>query len=319
MIDLFALIVVAGTAGRGWQRGTVPMALWGISLVAGSVAAAVLARPAGAVVGATFSLSPLLAYPLAGFAVAALATAVARLATRRVGRGRAARAAEGWSPSWADRVGGATIGMALGMGLALFGGWVATSLGPAMGREADVRSSLVARLAGRIAEPVVRVVAGQATGDVVMASTFAYVMSDPPEAKRTIAALTTDIRIRELAGDSSFRMALASGDVGSLTSSPILASLASDEEFVTAARRVRLLDTHAGPVSAAEIADAAARRIGPTLRAMEELGADPTVRRLLDQMGLGDALERGDVSKLLADPRLAEVMERLSEKLREAR
>jgi uncharacterized membrane protein required for colicin V production len=45
VIDLVALAVVVLVAARGWSRGTLPMALWGLSLVVGSVAAALLARP----------------------------------------------------------------------------------------------------------------------------------------------------------------------------------------------------------------------------------------------------------------------------------
>ncbi len=319
MIDLIALAAVALVAARGWSRGTRAMALWGLSLVVGSVAAALLARPVGNLAASTFSMSALLAYPLGGAVVAGVATAVVRSLLRRTERARRARIGDGWSPSTQDRVGGAVLGTGVGVALVLFVGWVAASLGALSGHREEMAGSFVGRTSGRIAEPVVRVLAGRATGDVVVAASMAYVVSDPQEARETAATLLSDARLRTLAADAKVRAALASGDSLGLAASPLLAALAGDQSFVRAARRVRLLDAGDGPASAAELAGAASRHLGPLVRAADELRQDPNVRRILERSDVGAALERGDLAKVLTDPGFTELLNRIGAKLREAR
>lgn len=300
----------------GWRRGTLGMALWGASLVAGSVAAALLAEPVGLLLADLAPLPVLVALPVAGFAIAAVATGVARSAARRAERKRAALVENGWEPLVGDRIGGASLGVLCGLGIVLFAGWVANATGDLHGREAEVRASVVGRASASVGEPVIRILAGEATGSALMASTVAYLMSDPKRGRATLQALVKDPRVQGLARDPGFRRAVAKGDVATLASSPALAELAADSAFVQAARRVRLLARGDGnAVSTAELSEALTQRLGPLLEAGEAILADPEVRTALADPTLKDALARGDVTALFRADGLDTILRHITEEL----
>lgn len=317
MIDLVAVGIVVLVAARGWTRGTLPMALWGLSLVIGSVAAAFFARPVGDVLADALSMTPLLAWPLGGAVVAGVATALTRLVLRRVERSRPPAGA--WLDATPDRVGGALVGAGVGAALAVFAAWLVTSLGSVTGRQDEVAASVVGRASGRVAEPVVRVLAGRATGDAVVGASVAWLVSNPDEAKETAATLLADGRLRTLAADPGIRSALASGNTDALAASPLLAELAGDDAFLRAARHIRLLGDTREPPTPRELADAASEKLGPLVRAADELRRDPAVRRIVERSEVGRALERGDLAQVLTDPDFRELLDRVAQKLRETR
>lgn len=316
MIDIIAIGILASVAFMGWQRGTLGMALWGASLVAGSLAAAFLAKPTGLLLADAASLPVLLAVPVAAFVMAGLATAVVRAGARRAERKRAVLLKGGWTPDAGDRLGGASLGLLCGLGIVLVAGWVATATGDLHGREAQVQASLVGRAAASIGEPVIRTVAGEITGDALMASTVALIMSDPERGKATLQALVRNPRVQGLARDPGFRHAVAVGDAASLSASPAPADLASDSAFVQAARRVRLLARGDGAeVSPAELADALTRRLGPLLRAGDTIMEDPEVQAALADPAIKDALARGDLGSLIRTDGVDVLMRRITEEL----
>ncbi|HKJ02255.1 MAG TPA: CvpA family protein [Longimicrobiales bacterium] len=320
MIDLLALVVLSSVVFMGWRRGTLGMALWGASLVAGSLAAAFLAKPAGLWLAGRASLPVLLALPIAGFMVAAGATALVRSVARRAERKRAGLVEDGWEPMVGDRIGGASLGFLCGLGIVLVAGWVANATGDLHGHEAEVQASLVGRAAGSVGEPVIRALAGEATGDALMASSVAYVMSNPERGKATLQALVKDPRVQGLARDPGFRHALAHGDAAALDASPALAQLASDSAFVQAARRVRLLARGDDPaVSVDELSRALTQRLGPLVEAGEAVMADPEVQAALADPALREALARGDLKTLLTSEGIDLLVRRITEQLKEAR
>lgn len=84
MLDLLALLALASCAALGWFRGLTGTALWILTLVAGSLAGALLARPVGGLLSQTVGVSLLVGIPLAGFVVAGVAAGVARAASPAV-------------------------------------------------------------------------------------------------------------------------------------------------------------------------------------------------------------------------------------------
>ena len=217
MIDLLAFAAIAGFAGLGWLRGVKGMALWGLSLVAGSLAGAFLARPVGLWL-ASFGRLPLLAaVPLAGIAVAGIATGIVRGASLRVGRERALMLENGWEPPTWNRWGGTALSALCGAGIVLFVGCVASATGSLHGREAQVRTSLVGRASSNVGEPVIRMVAGEAVGNTVMAATAAdLVANDAGDLIRAADALAQDPEVRAALDDPAFKDALARGDMAAL-------------------------------------------------------------------------------------------------------
>jgi len=138
MIDLVAFVAVAAFAGFGWARGVKGMALWGVSLVAGSVAGALLARPAGTWMSAAAGMPLLVSIPLAGAVIVGVVTGSLRATARRVGRERSLRLQEGWEPPSWDRWGGSALGAVCGLGVVLFAGWVGDATGSLHGRQAEL-------------------------------------------------------------------------------------------------------------------------------------------------------------------------------------
>lgn len=320
MIDLLAFLALVAFVAFGWTRGVKGMALWSLSLVAGSLAATFLARPAGTWLAGQADLPLLVAIPVAGMLVAGVATGVARGASLRVGRERKVMLDGGWEPPPWDRWGGAALGGACGAGVVLFGAWVGTATGNLHGREAQIRASTVGRAAARVGEPVVRVVAGEALGNAVMASTAAYLMSDPERARETVGALVKDERVRQLATDPGVRQALVAGNAGALSRVPALRDLAADPAFVAAARRVRLAPGGEGDtLSPQELAEAVAERLGPLAHAVEALSKNPDVQAALRDPAFKEALARGDLAALISQGRLDEILRQVSAELERIR
>ena len=320
MIDLAALFGVLAFAGLGWKRGAKAMALWGFSLVAGSLAATFLTRPVGTWLASTSGLSLLVAAPLAGVGVAGFSTGVVRTASRRVGRERKAMLREGWVPPVWDPWIGTALGTVCGVGVVLFAAWVGSATADLHGREAELRASAVGRAAAQVGEPVIRMVAGQALGDAVLASTAAFLMSDPEKARETMGALLTDPRIRGLAGDPAVRIALTTGNVEALGAMPGFRDLAGDPAFVTAARRVRLAPSGDLPtLEPGELADALTERLGPLVQAAEALAANPQVQAVLRDPAFKEALAKGDIRSLLAEGGLDRLMTQISSQLEQIR
>lgn len=320
MIDVLALLAVAGFAALGWARGAKAMGLWGVSLVAGSVAGALLARPAGMWMSAAAGMPLLISIPLAGAVIMGVVTGGLRAAARRVGRERALRLQDGWEPPTWDRWGGSALGTLCGVGIVLFAGWVGNATGSLHGRQAELRSSLVGRASAGVGEPVVRLLAGDAVGNTVMAATVAFLMSDPGQAEETLRTLAGDARVRELAGDPAIRSELEARDVAALSRAPALRSLAADPAFVSAARRVRILSEGSGPtVTADELAEAVSQRLGPLAEVAQALARDSTVKATLDDPAFKDALARGDLVGFLARGDLDGLLQSVSREIQRNR
>jgi len=262
----------------------------------------------------------LVAIPLAGFLVVGVAAGVTRGAARRVGRERKVMLANGWEPPPWDRWGGAALGAVSGTGVILFAAWVGNATGNLHHRDAELRASVVGRAAAQVGEPVVRMVAGEALGNAVMASTAAYLMSDPEEARETLGALVRDPRVRSVASDPGVREALVAGNVGALSRVPDLRELARDPAFVTVARRIRLAPEGGGEViSPQELAEAVAERLGPLARAADALAKNPDVQRALQDPALEEALARGEIGALISQGKLDELMRHVSRELEKIR
>jgi len=277
------------------------MALWALSLVAGSLVAAYLARPAGLWLASATDLSILAALPIAGIVLAGIATGLARGASRRVGRERKFMLREGWEPPAWDRWGGAALGSFCGVGILLFLGWVGNATANLHGRQDQLSASLVGRAAARVGEPVMRVVAGEMMGNAVMASTAAFLMSDPEKAKETLGPLVADPRVHHLATDPGVRQALVEGNVGALSRIPAIRDLARDPAFITAARRLHVLpDGAEGTVSPDVLAANLTEQVGTLARAADALARNPEVQAVLQKPQFRAALAQGDLAALLA-------------------
>lgn len=320
MIDFLSALVLAAFGARGWSRGTKPMVLWALSLVVGSVAGALLARPVGAWLAPRVGLPLLAAVPLAGLVAAGLATGLVRSAAQRASRARASLLEAGWQPPPWDPWGGASVGVLCGTGFVLVAAWVGIATGRLHGHEDRIRASLVGRTAVHVGEPAIRLLAGGAVDNTVMAATVAYLMSDPRRAEETLGALVRDPRVRELASDPGVREELAAADAGALSRAPALRALAADAAFVTAARRVRILpEADAPTVSPEELAGSVAERLGPLLRALDMVAKDPEVQALVADPEFRDALARGDLTALLAKGRLDGIARRVTAELERGR
>ena len=316
MIDFAAVLAIAGFTLFGWMRGVKGMALWALSLVAGSLVAAFLARPAGLWLASVSGLPILAALPIAGIVLVALVTGLARSASRKVGRQRKFMAKEGWEPPVWDRWGGAGIGTVSGVGVVLFVAWVGNATGNVHGRKEQLRASVVGRAAANVGEPVVRVVAGEMVGSAVMASTAAFLMSDPEKARETLAPLVVDPRVRGLAGDPGVRQALAEGNAGALSRVPALRQLSEDPAFVTAARRLRISpDGNDATVTPQALAEALSGQVGPLAQAVDALSRNPEVQAALGDPDFQAALARGDVAALLSQGKLDVLVQNLLHEL----
>jgi Colicin V production protein len=296
LIDGIVLLVLAGAGFWGWRRGALIMALSLGGMVAGYVGAYVLFRPVGSMLIGATPIPPVLAYPLAGLGLWFLIGTVAGVMQSRVTKKRKSKRKEGWSPSVADGVGGASLGAVWALGLVAVVLWAMMGARSFSGRGPDVAETGAAQTTSALAERVVYAVAQKVTNEKVIASAMSIVAASPTEGTETIKTVLQDDRFVQLLANSTTRGQLASGDVASVSSYPSIRELADDPEFVDAARRLSLMEDGGSPP------EALSAGLAPVARTVEALMADEEIRALVTDSDLMARIRGGDIKSLAMDP-----------------
>ncbi len=280
VVDLLAVVLVAGLAFRGWRWGVASTGLALAGLAVGYPAAYLLHRPVGDLLGRAFDWQPLVAYPLGGMLVlltVMILAGVARLVLRR-GRDQ--------PPVLPSRIGGAALGAAHGLFLVvLLAG--ALQMRSAVSPGLDVASSFSCRMAVPFWQLATRVAVRDVSHSNALAATAARFVAEPARTTRGLEKVLADKRLHQLADDP-----------GATGNSPWLVALANDPKFVEAARDAGFLDG-AGKGTTAQLAEG----LAPLATALRSLSADPELQQLLADPELKAALEQRDVARLLNDPR----------------
>lgn len=326
MIDLLVLGACAVAAVLGWRKGAALTALPVVGLVAGYAAAYFLYRPLGSLLIERFAFPGLLAYGIAG-AGALLATVLAfRLLERRLRRSLAAdrtlerdeesdvgdgRLATGPGP--ASRTGGAVLGAAWALGVAMVLVWgvesVAAMTGTALGP-----SSVTGRVASATLGGVTRSVVVRRTGDPFAASAAAAMLSDPAGFAEMVRGLAGSEDLRRLASDPELAGHLSRGRVDALAGRPELARLLDDPRFMDGARRLGVVD--GSTESPEELARSLASALGPLSGAVTALRGDPEAMDLVRRLDIANRLRSGDVMDLVGDADFNALASRVAEAMK---
>ena len=323
MTDLFTLAIVVGMGLYGWHRGAVGMALIAAGLFGGYVAALLLFRPLGRLVSSFSGMPELVAYPLAGIVALMVVSAGVNWLARRHRRGRAAKRAEDddWEPAQADRIGGAALGGAYGIAIAVVVSWAGMSLGGLYRSDAlpSVRESVTGRLSTEIVQRAVAVPARAVVGDRFVASGVAHMVADPFMAIDALNGVMANADMQELLGGGVLLEAARLQDPSRLAANASLRELADNEQFASAMRTFGLVDRGTGSVDPGEVADAIIREAGPALRSVDQLMADPEIAGILESDAFRRTWEEGDFMRMVREAEFRQLFDRVLEELRRNR
>jgi membrane protein required for colicin V production len=308
-LDLVALAILAVFAGIGAARGALRTGMGLLALVVGYVAAIFLARPLGALIAASFSISEWLAVPLggtAGFAIGYAGTALTGALLRRFTE------SPGGERSPRDRFLGACFGALRGALVVLMVSWLALWL-DAM-RETGggapvppVAESAAARVTGEVVERGI----GAALGDQPGGRMAARLAARPAATIADMEEVLESESIEGLRSDAGFWAEVEQGDVDAALARTSFRLLASDPDV-----RSRLADL--GMVREEAAADAQAFRedvaevlhqVAPRIRGLKE---DPEVQALVGDPEVVAMLESGDTLGLLGHPGFRELVDRIA-------
>jgi uncharacterized membrane protein required for colicin V production len=310
LIDLSCLALLGVWAYLGWRRGLLLSALALATVLVSYVCAYLFYRPVGEILARTFSLQPLLAYPLGGmtaFALAALVLSVVRAVLRRRRKKASARA----TPLLlAGRIAGAALSVAYGAAflLLVLGAllWLQASL---PGKVPDVRSSMAGRAAAPLMAAIARRLAGGREGSPTLVGVADRMARDPLHTTRSLGAVLDDPRVRKLA--SAVRAGRGRAEEKALR------QLAADPEFLQRAEEAGLIQrAEAGPLSPEQAQAQLAARLAPLRRALDAMARDKQVRQMLEDPELAERLRRRDMLALVNDPAFNKLAERVMEHLR---
>jgi uncharacterized membrane protein required for colicin V production len=311
LIDFICVLLLSLWAYLGWRRGLLLSALSLASVLLSYLCAYLLYRPVGDVLARSFSLQPLLAYPLGGmtaFVIAVLLLSVLRAVIRRRRKRSVAR---GGPLLLAGRIGGAVVSIAYGAAflLLVLGAllWLRASL-PGI---PDVRSSVAGRVAAPLMAAFARGLAGGSQGSPTLVGVADRMARDPLRTTQSLGAVLDDRRVRKLA--SAVRAGRARPEEKALR------ELAADPQFLRRAEEAGLIQrAEAGPLTPEQAQAQLAARLAPLRRALDAMARDPEVRRMLENPELSDRLRRRDMLALVNDPAFNKLAARVMEHLRGA-
>jgi len=316
MIDLVVVGMLALAAWHGWRRGAVLMLLGLAAFGAGYVGAALLFRPFGHYLSATFSLSPLVALPLAATLILTIITGSVRVATFAVEQRRARARREGEPPSRLDCAGGAALGALKGAAYAIILAWLMltahtmTHVGP------DITGTLTGRAAAAVMQRATYAVTSRLTPDPLMATMLSVVATHPQEGVQAFHDIMHNRHVQGLLKSPALLEALAHGDVAALSRAPAVRSLAADRQFLAAAAQ---LGVAPGQPGGEALAQTLATQVAPLVRAAQVLRNDGEVQQLLESPEFRRAMDQGNVAALLRSPQFNRLTERLMDALRQER
>jgi hypothetical protein len=297
--DLVVLGILALAAFVGWRRGTMLMLLTCTGLVAGYLCAWLLYRPVGGAFARLFHVPPLIAMPVAGMLVLTLVSGAVKVLMRSVERRRREERLQGLRPATADLAGGALLGALYAGSFVVVIAWAAQTVNGLLHLGPDLSGSVTGRVAASVMRRATYAIARRATGDPFVASVLSVVASRPTDGVAAVNGLLGDQRVRQLWEDADLRGALTHGDTAALAASPAVQALAADPRLGDAARQLGLVGAEArGPDA---FAAALVQQVTPLMQSLEAAKRDPDVQRLLADPRLKDLLERRDFGALAAD------------------
>lgn len=314
MADLVAAGVLALAGFFGWRKGTLLMLLGLAALGAGYVGAALLFRPVGNWIAATFPrVPPFIALPLGGALVMFAITGLIRLATLTVQRRRALMRQQGESPLLLDSAGGALVGAAQASVYVVLAAWALMSLRAVTRQGPDISGTLTGRATAAVTKRLTYAVTSRITGDPFTATMMSVVATHPREGVQAVNTLLRNPHVRGLLENPQLRQALAHADVQALANNAAVKSLATDRSFLDAASQLGFAPGQPGGQA---MAQALATNVAPLARAVQELTSDDQVQRILNSPDFKRMIEQGDFRALASDPRFNQLANRLFESLR---
>ena len=307
VFDVIVLVFLGAFAWLGAHRGAPESALRLFGLGVAYGAAVLAGRLAGASLAGSLGIAPWMGGVATGVIAFAATQALIELGARRLRDGALDDASD------ASRVAGSLLGIARGGLLLLPLLWLATftegvrQAGAAIGLPdlSGSRVNLVTEaIVGAGAE---RLAAAGDRGDRVTAK----LLANPGAAVGALTEIAADPRLRVLQSDQGFWSDLENGDVGGALARPTFVDLARDARF-----RQRLAALGLVAESSAldgeqfhKEMDAVMTDVAPRIR---KLRNDPQLQQLLADPTIREKVQRGDTVALMLDPRIQEVVARVS-------
>ncbi len=305
--DVIVLVFLGAFAWLGAHRGAPESALRLLGLGVAYAAAVVAGKLAGASLAEGLGINKWIGGVAAGVIAFAAMQALIELGARRM------RASAGDDASDASRVAGSLLGIARGGLLLLPLLWLATftegvrQSGAEIGLP-DLSGSRVTLVTEAIvAAGAERLAAEGDRSDRVTAKLLAH----PGAAVGALTEIAADPRLRVLQSDQAFWSDLENGDVAGALARPTFVDLSRDARFRQRLAALGLVAESSaldGEQFRREM-DAVMTEVAPRIR---KLRNDPELQQLLADPAIREKVQSGDTVALMLDPRIQEVVARVS-------
>jgi len=312
VIDFICFVVIGFMVFSGWRKGALLSALSIGGLIIAYVSAYTFNESFGASIAEQYELPILIARPIAGFVIFMVVTTAFKVLSWIVEKWLKERRKEDDNAMLADQIGGAVLGGVWGAGVVLIfvGGMIflkgMTGVGP------NVEETLVAAPAKKMVTAVTYQMAEAATGNEALARTIAAATTRPQEIRDTIQQVTNDPRLKMLVQNPELRSALASGDFSALQGNAELLSMATDPEFLQGAQGLGLIEGMDANADPQAMTEQLAQNLGSMAKVMEQVSNDPQMQETLSDPEVAARLRSGDLSAILSDPKLSQLMQTLA-------
>ncbi|MBT8434066.1 MAG: CvpA family protein [Gammaproteobacteria bacterium] len=301
---LLFIVVMLFFAYRGYKKGLFKSLSRILSLVAGYIAAILYAGPFSAVLGSQYQLQGIV-----GFLAAALIlffSAVIAVSILFWILAKLLPATD--SPSTASSLGGATVGLVIGVIVAIAIIWTyafVRDIHFARDAEANFKPGKIERLASNVASKVVNSALSMGSARPEITNLGTALIASPAEIAQHARRLSSSNDLNELLRDPDNQALLNRGDVAAVKNLPALRKLARNPDMLALAKYAGIVDDSANNSDAVETA--LATQLTDIWGRVHRVRNDRRVQEILNDPEFQQKIQSGNPIDLLTNARLLEL------------
>lgn len=311
LIDLFALVLIALFAYRGYRQGTLLMSLGILRLLCAYAGAYLLAGLVGIPLHAIFGLLRIVATAVAGILIFLIITIGFKLLTRKIRRKRKIRKlTAGWNElALPNRIGGGILGLLCGVVTVFVLCWLYNLIGAgfAESKQPDISSSFSNRSSQYVIEEAAYVGIGVAGGEKEDARQIARLISKPAGTVEDFRRLVSIPSVALLMNSRTFQADFLSGNYRRIRFNSDLQRIFNDKDAVRYLKELGVIpDDYRSPLFQNRLAKNLARAGSR----MQEAMNDPELHSTVEELRREGLLNTGRISALILDTRFLKIVDR---------
>lgn len=300
------IVAVVFFAWRGYKKGLLKSLSRVLSLLAGYVAAILYSGKVFAIVESQFQLQGIVAFVIASLVLffgAAMAVSFLFWLLGKLG-------SSDDSPSAVSSYGGATLGLVVGVIVAIVIVWTFAFVRDIRPAEnvvavADTNKSRIEIFANRAAGKAVNIALSLGSAEPEVISLSTALVEAPAEVAQQAQRLAGSDDLKALLNDPQSQAVLNSGDVEAVTKLPAFQQLANNPDMLALAESAGMLGQSGKNTQAAQAA--LASQITDIWGRMLRMKNDQRVQEILNDPGFQQKIQSGNPIDLLTNARLLEL------------